>query len=204
MTRNISQRLCIGVAAWLLAASVSAWAQPRPLVQPTRDVAISYQVSGVAVPGLPPGPHRMDVAYSAAEQRVRLASPDYPQGFAIVALAARSVLVVLPAARSYIRMPMRGPEMALLTDDPGLRFTRAGTASVAGLRCTLWRVADTRAAGRQGSACLTADGVLLRGDDGPGGRSVVAIGVRYGHQPGARFMPPPGFNRMEIPRLPQR
>ena len=188
----------------LLLLATPVRAQQRPLVQPTRDVAVSYQVRGVAVPSMPPGPHRMEVAYSAAEQRVRVESPSYPQVFALVALAARTVLLVLPATYSYLQLPMRGPEMALLADDPGLRFTRAGAAMVAGLRCTLWRIADTGASGRHGTACLTADGVLLRGDDGPGGRSVVATSVRYGHQPAAGFMPPPGFHRLEMPVLPRR
>lgn len=193
----------IGVALTVGLLAAPAWAQQRPLVQPTRDVAITYQVDGVEVPGMPAGPHRMDVAYSAEDRRARLASPDYPQGFAIVALAAQSTLLVLPAARSYIQMPMRGPEMALLTDDPSLRFTHSGVATVAGLRCTVWRVAQPRAGGRQGSICLTADGVLLRGDDGRGGRSVVATSVRYGHQPAALFAVPDGFHRLEMPRLPR-
>ncbi len=194
--------MLLGLAAWLLAAP--AWAQQRPLVQPSRDVAVSYQVRGVAVPGTPPGPQRMDIAYSAVEQRLRLASPGYPQGFALVELAVGRILLVLPAARSYVPMAMRGPEMALLTGDPGLRFTTAGRDTVAGLRCTVWRIVDSKAGGRRGSACITADGVLLRGDDGRGGRSVVATSVRYGHQPAPRFAVPEGFHRIEMPRLPGR
>jgi len=185
--------------AWLLAAP--AWAQQRPLVQPSRDVAVSYQVRGVAVPGMPPGPQLMEVAYSAVTQRLRLVSPGYPQGYAVVALAARRILLVLPAVRSYVPMAMRGPEMALLTGDPALRFRPAGHDMVAGLRCTIWGIVDTEAGGRRGSACITADGVLLRGDDGRGGRSVVATSVHYGHQPAGLFAVPDGFHRIEMPRL---
>jgi hypothetical protein len=202
LSKKTGQLVFLALAAWLLAAPV--WAQQRPLVQPSRDVAVSYQVRGVAVPGAPPGPQSMDVAYSAIEQRLRLASPGYPQGYAVVALAARSILLVLPAARSYVPMALRGPEMALLTGDPGLRFTPAGRDTVAGLRCTIWGIVDTSAGGRRGNACITADGVLLRGDDGRGGRSVVATSVRYGHQPAARFAVPDGFHRIEMPRLPGR
>jgi hypothetical protein len=201
------------IVTLILLLATPALAQQRPLVQPSRDVAVSYQVRGVAVPGMPPGPQRMEVAYSAVEQRLLLASPGYPQGYAVVALAARSILLVLPAARAYIPMPMRGPEMALLSGDPGLSFTASGSDRVAGLRCTVWRIVETGAGGRPdrqtgsrrgGSACITADGVLLRGDDGRGGRSVVATSVRYGHQPAARFAVPQGFHRIEMPRLPGR
>ena len=197
----MSVRLLIAAAAGLLATP--ALAQQRPLVQPSRDVAVSYQVRGVAVPGMPAGPQRMEVAYSAVEQRLRLASPGYPQGYAVVALAARSILLVLPAASAYIPMPMRGPEMALLSGDPGLRFTASGSDRVAGLRCTVWRIADPQAGGRRGSACITADGVLLRGNDGRGGRSVVATSVQYGRQPAALVAVPQGFHRIEMPRLPR-
>jgi len=59
--------------------------------------------------------------------------------------------------------------------------------------------------GRSGSVCVTADGIVLRGqghDPQYGSGSVEAVSVTYAPQPASLFQLPAGYLRMEIPHLP--
>jgi hypothetical protein len=81
------------------------------------------------------------------------------------------------------------------------RFTRKGTATVAGIRCTVWQVAADAASG---TACITADGVPLSasGHDSSGrAGSLEAVRVEYGRQDRALFFPPAGLKRLDLDNL---
>ena len=78
---------------------------------------------------------------------------------------------------------------------------RKGSATVAGLRCTVWEVGGESA---NGSACVTADGVVLRagGSDRRGRTgSIEAERVEYGHQADALFFPPADVRKVDLAGL---
>ena len=93
----------------------------------------------------------------------------------------------LPAGESFAR--------GFLLND-SMIFTRRGTETIAGLKCTVW---DISARDGGGSACMTDDGVMLRGrgTDGKGG--IEATSVKYGTQPAALFKPPAGYSKLDVP-----
>ncbi len=69
---------------------------------------------------------------------------------------------------------------------------------MAGLDCTVWNLTGKQGTG---SACITADGVVLRADGQArreGSGRLEATSVAYGPQPAALFEPPPGFQRMDL------
>lgn len=184
-------------AALLLLVAAPAGAQDRPAVlQPARDVTVTYRMQGGA--GGPAEGQSMRMAWSVAEQRLRIDPP----GGAWVVIDRRDgqAFMVLDAQRLVMRMPLDAEMRQLLRAEPppGARFTRAGAETIAGLRCTAWRYEDGE---QRGSACLTDDGVLLRGEGTAEGRGggLVATAVAYGAQDAARFRPPPGFQTMQLP-----
>ena len=84
-----------------------------------------------------------------------------------------------------------------------MRYVRQGQDSVAGVPCTVWSVSSAQVTG---SACVTEDGVLLRGDGTAqnGGRTtLVASEVRYDYQPPGLFEPPAGYQKMDAQRVQQ-
>ncbi len=83
---------------------------------------------------------------------------------------------------------------------PGARFTRGTMDTVAGYACTNWNVVTGKGSG---TACLTADGVVLRarGIDNRGRNGTVeATSVTYAAQPESLFRPPAGTSKLQIPR----
>lgn len=66
------------------------------------------------------------------------------------------------------------------------------------LGCTVHKVTVQ---GQSGEACLTADGVMVRGRGGEAGKEfeMRAVKVTYEKQPAALFAPPDGFNRIDTP-----
>ena len=74
------------------------------------------------------------------------------------------------------------------------RLTRTGTDRQAGQPCTTYRFEEQ---GQRGTACLTADGVLLRGVN-ERGEGVEATRVDYSRQDPARFRVPEGYRRVDL------
>lgn len=173
-----------------LALAAPASAQTAPQVTPTRDVAVTYRISGA-------GPvQSMRWAWLTAEQLLRMDMDGNP-GWLLINLRDNSALVVMEQQRMALRVPreqaaMLGPNA--MRD--GARFTRLGTATVAGVPCTTWRV---EAAHGEGEACFTEDGVLLRGRGRAGQGDLEAVEVRYGGQDRARFRLPEGVRVMDSP-----
>ena len=183
--------LC-GVA--LLALPAIALAQARPRLEPTRDVAVTYRTT---TPGQREA--RLTAAFLASERLLRVDLPD--RGWGLLDRRSGRLRVVL----EQMRMVMDAPADELagmgipVEPGPGARFTREGEARVAGLACTNWRYEEGE---RSGTACLTADGVLLRGE-GRSGRQhggIEAVEVRYVGQEPARFRLPEGYPTMRLPQ----
>jgi hypothetical protein len=183
--------LLLLAAAALPGHDAAAQAAP-PNLRPTRDVAVTYDVRDGRQP-----PRRVPVAWQAATQRIR-ASPQGLPGWVLVDLPQSRALMVMDAQGMAVNLPA-GDMTALLGGiPPGTRLAAAGSATVAGLRCSLWRVTRTDV---QGTVCLTDDGVMLRAEGTHNGRAgrVEALDVAYGRQNPARFTVPSGYTAMTLP-----
>jgi hypothetical protein len=181
--------------ALLCLAAPPAAAQERPVFVPTRDVAVTYRVTSGQGAG-----HELRMAWLVAERKLRVDAEGAP-GWSVIDQRARRMLVVMEQQRTVLEVPANtGPGgLSLPTEPPAsARFTKGAAATVAGLRCTLWRYED---GDKKGETCLTADGVMLRSSGGQGSRTgtVEATAVAYGPQDPSRFQPPPGFRSMQLP-----
>jgi len=184
-------------AAFLLLAA-AAQAQDRPLLQPSRDVTVTYQVDGAAVSSVPggiDGPLR--VSWDSARQRLRADAASRPQAI-LVDLPHRTATVLDSTMRAAVALPVRERDLQPLTL-AGARMTRRGEDKVAGLACTVW---DVQSARGTGTVCVTADGVPLRADGAVDGRrgSFTAASVVYGAVAPGLFAPPPGYFNLNIPK----
>jgi hypothetical protein len=178
--------------AAVLALSAPAAAQQRPTFPPTRDVAATYRAS-ISGPG---APQEFVLRVEAATGRARLEG-ELP-GYVLVDLKSRRASIVVERMGLMVDVPPdAGLEQAFVLENAS-RFTRKGTDTVAGLRCTVW---DIVADAASGTACVTADGVVLRaaGHDRKGRTgSLEATRVQYGRQAEALFFPPPNVHRLDI------
>jgi hypothetical protein len=176
----------------LPSASVgSAWAADRPPFPPTRDVSVTYHVNAKAAGA----PETATLAFSAELQKLHA---EGGPGAMIIDLPQQSVVVMIAAAHIAMRMPAGRAIDRILDLGTHGEAQRVGSDRVAGYRCTIWRFT-----GRDGSgtACVTDDGVPLRGEgsDGRGSGAFEALAVTYGAQPASLFEVPPGYKRMELP-----
>jgi hypothetical protein len=180
------------ILAGLLALSAPAAAQDRPVFPPTRDVAVTYQAD-IAAAG---APHAVVMRYSAAGDRVRL-DGGLP-GYVLVDLKSRRATIVFEQMGMMMDAPRNaGVDQALVLEN-GKNFARLGSDTVAGLRCTVWAVTADDATG---TACVTADGVVLRarGHDRKGrAASLEATSVQYEPQAEALFSPPATMHKVTI------
>lgn len=192
MQTNTARWVALGVAiAW------PAVAQEHPLMQPSRDVMVEYQVSGRPNAG-PNQPHTIRMYYSDHGTKMRVEALGQP-GYSIADRAGNRTLVVMPQQHMYMEMPY-DPTRAMAFEGKDGTFTRRGTDTVAGVRCTVYHGQTPR---HTGDVCLTDDGLLLRAkSDDPGqGGDLVAIAVTYGAQPASLFEPPPGFQKMDMANM---
>lgn len=167
----------------------------RPLLAPARDVMVQYRVLGREGTG-----SSLRVRFSGEKLRVE---PSAMKGYVIVDRAAGQALVVVEAQHSYVEMPGGGTIARDLLLSPKMRFTKRGTERVAGLDCTVWDVESP--GGQTGTACITTDGVVLRGagqDPKRGSGSLEATEVTYAPQPPELFQPPPDYRRVDFPPVP--
>lgn len=177
-----------GLAA-LAFTTAPARAQERPLFNPTRDVAVTYQVSGT-------GPVRRMTMYFAPSLHMMRVNGMGP-GYMIVDHAKKETILVMPPRRMVMVRTGFDPWAKGWRSKTALNFTRAGSAVVAGVGCTLWHVTTQ---GHQGEACVTADGLPLRMISR--GHKMEAVSVTYGPQPPALFAVPPGYRTMVAPPMP--
>ncbi len=176
---------CALLVAALLAGPLAARAADAPLLQPSRDVDVTYRV---------PVPGGVDVSllqrlrWSAARRLQRVDLPS-SGNWMVLDFTAHHMAMVRDDSREVLDLP--GPQAA---DQPADGYVRAGSARVAGLDCTQWRTTDTR--GEPTLACYTADGVLLRATEGP--RVLMeAVSVTFAAQPAAIFQPPAGYTHRQ-------
>lgn len=169
----------------MLLLSGAALAQDRPLLQPLRDVDVTYQTA----PGGQATEQR--TRWLTAERRMRVDTPA-PGLYMIVDYAARRMSMVSDRDRGVVEMasgagPLPGASGAA-------SYVRRGVDQVAGLPCTEWQTTDSE--GAPTLACITADGVLLRARRG-NEVLVQAARVQYGPQDPAAFRVPDGYNRVQ-------
>ncbi len=184
-------RLAAAAAALLLATP--ALAQDQPQMTPTRDVAVVYRVTGPATAGAGQLPE-LTMSWLAASGLLRMDIPGF--GWTVVDQRNNRAFSVVEQARMIMDVP---PGQAVPGGlPPGATFRRDGTATIAGLSCTLWNYQDREGTGR---ACITNDGVMLRGEGTRGGQSggLEATRVAFGPQDPARFQRPQGYQTMQMP-----
>lgn len=167
----------------LLAALPCAGAagQERPATTPTRDVDVLYR----AMAGGKEVEQRSRFAVSLG--RIRIDTPS-PGLYVLVDRSERTMDMVSTGDRSVLEMPY-DPQRTVGGLPSGQGFVRQGDDVVAGLKCTEWQPNASAT-----SACMTADGVLLRVRSGSA-VVVQAVRVAYGPIDPAVFAIPPGYQR---------
>jgi hypothetical protein len=180
-------------AAAMLTVSAAAQAQDHPVFLPTRDVAVTYQLSGGG--GEPMQTTHM--YYSAEANKLRIDTPGNA-GFTILDRNAGQRIMVMNQEQSFAAVPLDpGTETGFILNSH-MTYRREGTGSVAGITCTNWSVTSPQATGQ---ACVTEDGVLLSGSghqvNGGGDTSLVASNVDYSRQPASLFQPPSSFRKLD-------
>nr|WP_256476180.1 DUF4412 domain-containing protein [Siccirubricoccus soli] len=139
------------------------------------------------------------MSWLVAEQKLRVDMPG-GMGWSLVDETAQKMFMVMEAQRMVMEMPLHGPQGQIIPTSPpaSARFTRLGTATVAGVRCTNWRYED---GGNRGEGCITDDGVMLRSQGSYQGHAggVEATQVTYAAQDPARFRLPQGYQAMQMP-----
>ena len=183
--------LRILAAGAVLAGSGAATARAGevPTYLPNRDVAVTYRIGGKQ-----PGPQDIRVLWSSELGRARI---EVGPGFLLADARTRKVVAVMEQAKMALELPTGSADSYL--PGPGTRFTRDGSTTVAGHRCTTWEASSDRGSG---TACLTDDGVLLRGtgvDRNGRGGSIEATEVDYAAQPDDLFRVPDGFQTLSLP-----
>lgn len=191
-SRPVRRGLAALLAAGLLAAPAVRAAQDRPVLRPAHDVTVSYDVDAPQVPV-----RQVRAQIAAGLRRARIDSGDATT-LLLDPISGQGVLM-LNGLHMYSVLAGRGHSLDEYLLDPSMQFTRAGTATVAGLPCTEWHVRSKQGAG---TGCVTADGVLLRfaGTDSRGRQgSLVATDVRTGPLAPSLFVPPADFHQMTLP-----
>lgn len=186
--------LLVGMA--LLAEGRQGHAQPaHPPFAPTRDVTVTYALSGHV--GAARGPDSVRIAIAAGGARARIE----PIGFPAYLLAERArghVVAVIDSLRAFSELRGSMAEAEKFLPNATMRFTRVGSDTLLGRRCTIW---DMRGAGVTGRGCITDDGVILRGEahwqDGDG--RVQATDIDDAPLPTSTFEVPAGMRRLDLP-----
>jgi hypothetical protein len=173
----------VAALACLLAAPALA---AEPLLAPTRDVVVDYTVH--------PRDHAdmsVQVSLQAGGAHLRITSPDLPTAF-LVDRPAQTATILLPLFKLYATVSI-GPFDPQRTVLRGARYARHGRSVVAGHACTDWTAVSPQG---HASACITEDGVILRGTaaDAHGALGAVqASVVQYGDLSPGLFRRPPDF-----------
>ena len=165
----------------LVVAGTSLSAQEQPQVMPTRDVDITYQITR---PNQPPTTNRR--RWLASEHLQRVDGAD--KSTTIFDRNKEEFTLLNPASRTYRKF--EGVPRIPIAPEKGVALKRGGEAVVAGLHCVdwSWTVDDIETH----TACLTADGVMLRLVID--GKTVMqARSVTYSPQPPRLFEVPPGY-----------
>ncbi len=181
------------VLAGLSSVAVAQSLQPPggPRTRPSRDVVVTYSMSGPALslgPGGIQGP--VTLSWDAAGLRVRAEAAGRSQ-VALIDLKAHAGQAIDTTLRVVLPLPVRPNDLQPLTLD-GARLTPKGKDTVAGLSCTAYAFESAQG---PGTVCLTPDGVPLRGQGAVSGKAgaFTALSVRYGALSPDLFTVPPGY-----------
>jgi hypothetical protein len=182
-------------AALIAALPMAAAAQDRPPIFPTRDVTVTYRITGQG--------QQMEVTllWSAAHRMMRMNMPQ-GLGYMVADHRAQRGFWVMEQMRMIMDLPM-DQAAGVQRDFENARFTRGGTEKIAGHDCTVWRYEGPR---QSGEACITADGVMLRGASTVPGQQgqMEATRVVYAALDPSLFRRPQGYQPMQMPQgLPQ-
>jgi hypothetical protein len=179
-----------------LAVATVAAAQDRPVLAPTRDATIDYKVEGRSGNG----PKTLRMMFTAGGKQMRIDMPEHP-GYVVMDRAGGRMMIVMAQAQRYIERPMPPGQQGAFEMKEGQSFTRKGTETIAGYKCTVWESKGERS----GSGCVTDDGLVLRGESAtPDGQQsrLIATAVSIAPVNPDMFLPPAGFAKMEIPAMP--
>ena len=180
---------------WLVLLLVPLAARAEaPRYMPGRDVAITYSSAGseAAIPA------RIVLRYFAVADRIRLESGLGP--YVLLDRAVERVEMVLPDAKLAMELPPGAGITKGFLLGQALNFHRSGSATVLGRACTLY---DVTLEASHARACLTADGLLLRGEGSdPSGRlaKIEATAINFAPQPAGLFSPPDTYRYVNLPR----
>ena len=185
-------------ATGVLASCGVALAQDRPPVAATRDVMVAYRATAPAQAGAqaPQGAQDIRVATTQGGRLLRVEGVGAGGAYVIVDRTTQRMVMVMPQDRRYVEMPASDAFARGFVLNESMTFVKRGAETVAGLKCTLWEVTSREGAG---TACVTDDGVLLRGRGSDGKGGIEATSVKYGPQAAALFKPPADFSRLDVP-----
>jgi hypothetical protein len=157
-----------------------------PLLVPTRDVTVTYSVHP-----RDHAPLQVRVSIAAGGARLRITAEDIPTAF-LVDRREHVATILLPMLKMFttVKIGDYDPQESVLR---GAHFERHGSETIAGRVCTVWSAVSAQGIA---GACVTEDGVILRGHaanhHGELG-SVMASTVEYGRLPPELFERPRGF-----------
>jgi hypothetical protein len=172
-------------------AALPVAAQATPVFLPTRDVAVTYELSA---PGR--ATENYQLSYDASGQLARI---DAPAGYYVLGnLPAGQAELVIPGLHAVVQAPDFSALTAQIHNADGASFTPLGPGHYAGLDCEKYLVRDKDGTG---NACLTPSGVVLHfaGHDARGSAEVTALSVSYAPLPADLFAAPQDFTPLNLP-----
>jgi hypothetical protein len=158
-----------------------------PRLVPTRDVTVTYNVQP-----RDHAPLAVRVSIAAGGARLRITAEDLPTAF-LVDRREHIATILLPMLKMFttVKIGDYDPQDTVLR---GAHFERHHTETIAGLLCTDWTAISPQGSA---AACITDDGVILRGHaanhHGEIG-AVMASTVDYSSLSPDMFQRPPGFS----------
>lgn len=161
----------------------------RPQLTPTREASVLYRIASS-----PTESYEIRITSLAGNSRRRIDLPD--KTYMLINPVAEQLQMVSPFEGTVMNVPWSSGLGLQFTLDPSMKFSRKGTATIAGLRCTTYGVST---AVTSGEACVTDDGVMLRtlAQNNRGQRTAVeAISVSYTPAPDTDYVPPASFERV--------
>jgi hypothetical protein len=156
-------------------------AEDSPVLLPTRDVDVTYDVTRPQKPRV-----RERVRWLAAEHLERVDASG--RATTIFDHEAHAITLLTPATRTFRKLD-QAPRRPL-EPESGAALKRGAEAVVAGLPCTDW--SWTEEGSEQHTVCTTADGVILRLIV-DGQTLIEARSVKYGPQKADLFRVPANY-----------
>jgi hypothetical protein len=186
-------RWTLAIAGLAILVAVPAAGQQRPLLRPTRDLAVAYRVQA-AGPNGEVETRTVHMYWTGQGTRMRLETEGQP-GFALVDFTAGRMTMVNLPDKAYAEVTFDADHAPGLNIPPDATIERGGSDTVAGVACTVW---DVKGPQGGGTACITADGLLLRArslqaNEPP---ALLAMSVAYGPQPASLFVLPDGLHKV--------